>query len=72
MNPSGAIVGNYTDGSGGHGFLLEDGIPTSINIEGATATAVRGINPRGDIVGFYRDENGVAHGFLGERVRKIK
>jgi hypothetical protein len=68
MNPLGAVVGNYTDGSGGHGFLLESGKFSSINIEGASATAARGINPRGDIVGWYRDANGRQHGFLRTRM----
>jgi hypothetical protein len=73
MNPVGAIVGSYSNSSGGHGFLLENGTFTSIDFSGVgphITTAARGINPRGDIVGWYRDatNNGQQQGFLATRL----
>ena len=37
---------------------------TIIDVAGATGTAAEGINPQGDIVGFYNDSSGNSHGFL--------
>jgi hypothetical protein len=47
-----------------HGFLLSDGIFTAIDFPASTMTHVYGINPRGDIVGEYRDVANNWHGFL--------
>ena len=69
-NPSGAIVGQYIDSTGSHGFLLEDGQFTSISFPGATATRAHGINPGGDIVGRYVDSSGKTHGFLASRTQQ--
>jgi len=70
MNPSGAVVGNYTDGAGaGHGFLMRDGQFTSLDFPDAHVTAARGINPRGDIVGWYVDAKGNTHGFVASPER---
>ncbi len=63
INPSGAIVGDYRDATGVHGFLLEDGSFASLTFPGATVTQARGINPGGAIVGWYTDATGT-HGFL--------
>ena len=66
INARGDIVGDYFDAGGRHGFLLRDGVFSSINVPGAL-TSARGINPAGDIVGTYRmpSEPPVnAHGFL--------
>jgi hypothetical protein len=49
-----------------HGFLLSGGEFTSIDFPGASGTVASGINPRGDIVGFYVSA-GVGHGFLLSR-----
>ena len=72
MNPLGAIVGNYRIGSDPpHGFLLENGVFTSIEYQaaglvGPTVTSAIGINVHGEIVGWYTDPstNFNPHGFL--------
>ena len=56
INSNGVITGIWTDDGGvGHGFLLEDGVFTSfdVDVEGATSTWAYGINPQGDIAGYY-------------------
>ena len=69
-NPSGAVVGNYTDTTHvTHGFLEERGQFTSIDFPGAMATLARGINPGGDVVGRYVDAGGVTHGFLASHAQ---
>ena len=65
VNPSGAVVGAYTDSGGvGHGYLLYHGAFTTIDFPGATFTFNGANNPRGDIVGLWTDKGGVNHGFL--------
>jgi hypothetical protein len=64
VNPSGAIVGFYTDSHGvGHGFLYR-GTFTTIDFPGATFTFAGANNPEGDIVGLYTDTAAVNHAFL--------
>jgi len=61
ISPGGVIVGDYRDGSGTlHGFLLSGGRYITVDVPGALIglmgvlpTSLRGINPAGDIVGFY-------------------
>lgn len=61
INPSGHIVGVYTDAVGRqHGFLLRGGRFATIDVPGALAgvdgtlpTVARGIGPSGEIVGQY-------------------
>ena|SRR2546428_4427638 len=65
----GDIVGSYTDSNKKtHGFLLGDGVFTTIDVTGAVSTMTRGINARGDIVGSYQinpaKPGGDVHGFL--------
>ncbi len=70
MNPSGAVVGTYTDsGHAVHGFLLQDGEFTSIDFPGGHTTLAEGVNPRGDIVGQYLDSQGHKHGFVASPER---
>jgi hypothetical protein len=73
INARGDMVGTYCATAPGacsiaptgvHGFLLSGGEMTSIDVPGSVATAVGGINSRGDIVGVYFDAAGGAHGFL--------
>ena len=66
VNPSGAIVGTYTDSAGvGHGYLLDKkGNYTTIDFPGAVSTFVGGNNPQGDMVGEYGDTAGNGHSFL--------
>src|SRR5262245_2109304 len=59
INDSGQIVGSY----GGHGFLLDQGSYTTIDVPGAQATFATGINDSGQIVGWYLDAGGGQHGF---------
>jgi uncharacterized membrane protein len=72
INPKGDIVGDYSTtvgpcgavpGPGCHGFLFSKGTFTNIDVPGALGTTARGINPEGDIVGFYLNDTGF-HGFL--------
>lgn len=61
INPTGDIVGTYTDAVGlQHGFLLSGGQFAAVDVPGSLAgvtgilpTIARGINPSGDIVGQY-------------------
>jgi hypothetical protein len=61
INPGGVIVGDYLDSSRTlHGFLLVGeryvtvDVPGSlIGVTGVLPTSLRGVNPIGDIVGFY-------------------
>src|SRR5213080_4151127 len=75
INNSGEIVGTYscaaacinpltgeTSTAGTHGFLLQDGVYTRIDVPGGAATTPRGINEQGAVVGHYA-AGGVAHGF---------
>jgi hypothetical protein len=66
VNPSGAVVGVYTDSGGvGHGYLRDkNGTFTTIDFPGSIFTFAGYINAEGDIVGEYIDTGGVAHSFL--------
>ena len=66
INNRGQIVGNFF-GAGAGGFLRDtNGKLTTINVPGAGATSVFGINNRGDIVGAYGANRfaGNDHAFL--------
>jgi hypothetical protein len=65
FNDQGDIVGWYTanDGSA-HGFLLKEGVWTTIDFPDATSTEIQSINFEGDMVGAYTDSMGALHGFL--------
>ena len=75
INNSGDIVGTYTcavacinpvtgetSTPGTHGFLLQDGVYTRIDVPGGTATVARGIGEQRMIVGQYA-VGAVTHGF---------
>lgn len=67
INASGAIVGQYGDATGTHGFLYRNGQYTTIDYPGAVLTQARGIGNGGEIVGSYRmpgEPSVNAHGFL--------
>jgi probable HAF family extracellular repeat protein len=64
INDSGDIVGVMTTVNGNRGFLLRDGVYTTID-SGASFTEANGINNKGDIVGESND--GTEHGFLLHR-----
>jgi uncharacterized membrane protein len=50
-----------------HGFVWDDGDYETIDVAGANATFVLGINNRGQTVGSYIDADGAYHGFLRNR-----
>ena len=70
VNPSGTVVGSYTDLGGGTcfaqclGYLLDKGTFTTINFPDSAFTFAGGGNAPGDIVGEYNDAAGVGHSFL--------
>lgn len=74
INLQGDIVSFYCDaspcavvGAGAHGFLLQRGQLTTIDVPGAVGTGALGINARGDITGVYVDSSGKNRGFLRSR-----
>jgi hypothetical protein len=65
VNPSGVVVGAYTDNAGiGHGYIFDHGTFTTIDFPGATFTFIGGGNAEGDVVGEYNDAAGIGHSFL--------
>jgi probable HAF family extracellular repeat protein len=60
INNSGDIVGDL----GGDAFLLSKSRYTLFRVPGSGFTEARGINDRGDIVGFWMDEQGSIHGYV--------
>jgi hypothetical protein len=60
-------VGEYRDASGTHGFLLDQGSFTTLDVPGGFDTYPSGINASGQIVGSYIDAGGT-HGFLATPV----
>jgi hypothetical protein len=78
MGPAGEIVGAYkvlgADGKTwlGRGFLADtrgsldpaQWAFTMVDVPAASQTFVRGINDSGNLVGYYFDASGVAHGFV--------
>ena len=67
INARGDIVGRFLDASRiPHGYLLSDGIYTTIDFPGAARTTATGINARGNIVGDYTAAS-IRHGFVATR-----
>ena len=70
VNPSGAVVGNFTNNGTStcftecQGYLLFQGKYTAINFPGFTFTFAGGGNPPNDVAGTYIDTSGTGHGFL--------
>ena len=68
INAHGVIVGTSFPGAGasGEGFVLAHGVFTTLNVPGSAhhATAAKGINTAGDVVGDYLDTRGIMHGYL--------
>ncbi len=76
INPEGAVAGgSYVDAQGAsHGFIYRDGEWTTFDFPDpgtanrkAQLTTICGINPQGDAVGLYVDQNNVSHGYLARR-----
>lgn len=63
--PSGRfIVGLYTSMSGQtRGYTIDDGVFSDFMVPGSTQTSAWDVDPRGDIVGIYRNAAGF-HGFV--------
>jgi hypothetical protein len=68
INPAGAIVGNYRNASGFHGFVRHDERYVTLDVPGAVATRAFGINARGDVVGSFI-AGGKTRGFLATSSR---
>lgn len=79
INGDGLIVGIYrcvvTAGctltgpaatAGNHGFLLQDGVYTRIDVPGGTGTVIRGISEQGTIIGHYVDSNRIRGFFYSQ------
>jgi hypothetical protein len=68
INAEGAVVGDFVDSTGTHGYLLRAGSFTKIDYPGAALTNAKGINSQGDIVGSHYDNTSGApsaiHGYL--------
>ncbi len=68
-NNQGDVVGETGSDFGGnssppHGCVLHDGHYSLFDFPGAVGTVGMGINDHGDIVGWYQNATGLAHGFL--------
>ena len=59
INTAGDVVGQFTDTTGNHGFLLRGGVFTALDVPNASYTSAIGINDIGQIVG-----QGDSSGFL--------
>jgi len=58
ISSSGAIVGCFGDGNGGHGFILSAGGFTPYDVPGESMTVFRGLNVSGLVIGsIYPDGN---------------
>jgi len=67
INNQGDIVGFYLDaGFAPHGFILRDGVYTTVDYPGSTRTILTRINERGQITGIRRDPDGHRRGFVLE------
>jgi probable HAF family extracellular repeat protein len=68
INDPGKVVGDYVDNTTPnpvrHGFLLSQGVYTTLDPPGTSLTVAEGINNAGVIVGFYLDAAGKEHGFV--------
>lgn len=64
----GRVVGLYTNmmvGAGRtEGYVIDDGEFTPLLVPGSTFTTAWDVNPRGDIVGVFRDAAGAFHGYV--------
>jgi uncharacterized membrane protein len=59
------MVGAYIDShEASHGFLLSNGVFTTIDYPDSTLSVAAGINNNGAIAGQYNDADGFGHGFV--------
>lgn len=66
INNRGDISGWYTVAGARHGYVLKDGVVTTIDYPGAAFTQVNGISDRGVIFGHFRGPVAPFHGFVLE------
>ncbi|HEX4347487.1 MAG TPA: hypothetical protein VHZ73_07935 [Vicinamibacterales bacterium] len=65
IDVAGHVVGDFTDGSGTHGFLLANNRVARLDYPGAAWTAAYGVNATEQVVGGYGpSESDSRHGFL--------
>ncbi len=64
INDLGWIVGTYHNPTGNHGFVLQRGVYTSLDVPEGSNTIGFGINVWGEIVGRFDATNGMTAGFL--------
>jgi hypothetical protein len=65
VNNSGVVCGFYVDSVGvNHGFLLTNGVLTTLNYPNSTSTMALGLNNENQVVGTFADALGNGHGFL--------
>lgn len=69
ISKSGHIVGYYAYYGGLHGFMLYDGVYSTIDYPGSKVTIINGVNKYGEIVGMYQDDTGQEHGFFATPIR---
>jgi uncharacterized membrane protein len=68
-NSTHEIAGDFFDAHGkDHGFVLNNGVFTMIDVPGAVNTIIDGINALGQLGGTYQDSNGTFHAFFGNKV----
>jgi probable HAF family extracellular repeat protein len=65
INDAGAVVGRWSDDAD-HGFILTNGVFTTIDVPGSVQSEARAVNSTGSIVGYYTDADGATHGYLLE------
>jgi len=64
-NSTHEVVGDFDDADGNtHGFVLNLGQYTVIDVPGASVTIINGINANGEFVGTYVVDGGFPHAFL--------
>ena len=64
INDRGQVAGQYSDGSGYHGFVYSNGTFTTLDVPGATYTFPASINDNGQVAGNYDDGSYSSHGFI--------
>lgn len=61
---SGRVAGHFTDTVSRHGFICDGSGYTIIDLPGATATFIEGMNDLGDVAGYFDDGSNQRKGFL--------
>jgi probable HAF family extracellular repeat protein len=65
INNLGHVCGFYIDSAMvNHGWLINDGIFTTLDVPDATFTQALGLNNKGEVVGVFLDGAGQSHGFI--------